>query len=96
MIEDNSSDHKAYPASYANDIAIFASAIVPGLAEAIVSAALRKITRWTNLWRLPLGKEKCFVMKYWQGDGSYPVYLGDHKLEEVTSTGYLGLTFDTL
>ena len=95
VIDDNSSDQKAFPASYADDIAIMAFAVVPGLAEARVSAALRKITRWTNLWRLPLGKEKCIVIKFWKHKGNFPVFLGDHKLEEVQLAKYLGLSFDT-
>ena len=94
VIEDNSENHKAFTASYADDIAAFSFAVVPGLAEARVKAALRKIHRWTMLWRLPLGKEKCQVMKFWQGSRSYPIYLGDYKLEEVSSVRYLGLTFD--
>ena len=95
MPDNNDNERKAYTASFADDVLLFAVACYTGLAKARVQAALTRVDRWSRLWKLPLSPPKCQRMRW--GGGRFDddrLFVGEAVLPKVETAKYLGVTFD--
>lgn len=84
---------RALAATYADDVLVYEVACWLGLAQSRVQEALRRIERWSRLWKLPLNPAKCQVLVF----GSYAkpdLRINDQTLPVVNAATYLGVTFD--
>ena len=94
ILPDNNTDEtKAFPASYADDLALLALATYAGLAKVRAQTALTRVARWSKMWRLPLSPTKCQVLRFGTSD-KIGLYIGDERLPVVSKSKYLGVTFD--
>jgi len=96
MPDNNSDERKAFTASFADDVLLFAVACYTGLAKVRVQRALTRVDRWSRMWRLPLSPPKCQRMRW--GGGKFEddrLFIGDAELPKVKTAKYLGVTFDS-
>jgi hypothetical protein len=94
ILPDNNRDEtKAFPASYADDLALIALAVFTAMAQVRAQAALTKVARWSRIWRLPLSPTKCQVLRF-GGKGAVKLHIDGEPLPCVKEAKYLGVSFD--
>ena len=96
ILPDNNADEtKAFPATYADDLTLFAMATYTGLAQVRAKTALDRVARWSRLWRLPLSPTKCQVLRFGgKKSDRVNLYVGNERLPVVPTSRYLGIIFD--
>ena len=93
--DNNNNNHKASIASYADDVLLFAYALLEEVAKLRVRESLDRIAAWSRRWRLPLSPTKCQVMTFGNAKrAKCALWIGKQQLPFANEAYYLGVKYD--